>query len=335
MRKKIISAIILLMVLLLILANLPSFSAHVPGSNPADPALDPTEVFVAVGGATFFYGHSINYGSYIRDLIWPGPHGHDRYIGMLNVPYVKITNDPITRFAWNQVVKGFAWVPAGGGPRAMITFTYPAFVDSGGDTHNVVVSFDVWDRPNIPPMPNTDVRIRVNAVDVINFVLPGPAFWDFQIPIRADFDIFDIMSPGLDEVFICSPTGLPPPNHWFWNGPQPIETIYGPPGGRVVDPIYGCEVYQHDITTAGGWPGGEPWAGIVPFSTTGAQADVFTLLAYNPPPVNEYIGPPAPYVNGQLIAGTDIVIWDETTLRMIPPATPPATGTITVDVWLS
>ncbi len=336
--KKYIGIIIGLIIFSLILANVPSVAAHVPPGAPGDPPIDPAELIVGNGIWFFNAGHALGYGSYVRDIQWANAAGVvDRYLGMLNIPYIRI-NGVVSVFA--AVPKVLVQVAPLG--HFQVVFTYPVIVDALGDFHNIVITFDLHSNPPFSPYAGwTDARIQITATDTVTYNSgAAPGGWVFDIPIRADFDIWDIVSPGLDDAHLFLP---PAPGAWVF---QPIEVTYGPAIGRVTDPIYGLEVLVDDSVITGNPPGptllapNGPWGGIVPFSTAGASQDVFHLVLYNPTPPFplEYLGPPPPYVNGQAIGAADNIVWDETSLTI--PAPPPplpaiTSGTITVDVWIA
>jgi hypothetical protein len=340
MKSKIsIGIISILLVVLMCLANVPNVTAHVPGTVPGDPALDPTEIFWAAGMWSFFYGHSINYGSYIRDVRWTNPlNVNERYLGMLSVPYVSI-NNVIYRFASAQVMKIFL-MPAPPG-HVQVSFFYPNIVDANGDVHSVNIIFDIWDSPPTSPYgpgAGMDAKIEIFGNDNIAW-FSNPAVvpncqWD--VPVRADFDIYDVISPGVDDIYLY--TGAVPP--WTmqnWELTQARAAI----GGQ--DPVYGMEVLVKDsVWSPGGFPTlipaatNGPWGGIVPYCSVpgapaGAVQDMFHLLAYNPPPVLEYLGPPAPYNNGQAIGTIDNVVWDETRCIVANGLN----GNTNIPVWLA
>ncbi len=337
-RKTTIGIISVLLVILMCLANIPTVSAHVPGTNPGDPALDPGEGFWSAGMWSFYYGHSINYGSYIRDVRWTNPFGvTERYLGMLSVPYVSINNVVYT-FTSAQVTKIFAMSAPPG--HVQVSFFYPNIIDGNGDIHGVNIVFDIRDNPPSSPIGGgVDAKIEIFGVDNIIW-LSNPAVilncqWD--MPVRADFDIYDIRSSGLDNIYLYTGT----PGRWGlvnWEFTQARGLI----GGQ--DPVYGMEVLVKDsVWSPPGFPTflpkpttNGPWGGIVPYCSVpgapvGAVQDMFHLLAYNAPPTLEYLGPPGPYNNGQWIGTADNVIWDET--RCIVTW---GTSTVTnVQVWLA
>lgn len=333
--NRIIYIITTIVLLVLIIANIPSVIAHVPGTNPADPALDPTEVPVVWGPWSFSYGYSQNYGSYLRDVQWnSATFGWERYLGMLSVPYITIQGTryiPLTGTVNKPAAPLFG--PQAG--RVRITFIYPVIIDAVGDIHNVQVTFDLWTaRAGIGT--TWEATIDITAIDTI---IPGPAgtvAWTFDVPVRADFDIHDIASPGLDDAWIYLANPAPPPA-WIWTA-QGIEVTHpGGPGARNIDPVFGMEVMVDDSVLSGA-PLAGPWGGIAPHSIVagvpaGAAPDIFHLVLYRAPPVFEYLGPPAPYVNGQGIAAADNIVWDETFLTIAAPP-PPGGSSINVRTWL-
>jgi len=337
--KKIVEIISALIIAIILLANVPSAAAHVPPTAPGDPAIDPAEIVVANGIWFFNAGHAPGYGSYIRDIQWANGAGIvNRYLGMLSIPYIRI----------NGVVSVFAAVPKALVPVAppghlQVVFTYPVIVDALGDFHNIVITFDLHSNPPFSPIGGwADARIQITATDTVTYNSgAAPGGWIFDIPIRADFDIWDIVSPALDDAHIYLPAGG---GTWTLQG---LEITYGPGAGRVTDPVYGMEILVDDSVVTGNPPGpaagvpNGPWGGIVPFRLAAGAlgpADNFHLVLYNPMPPGplEYLGPPPPYVNGQAIAPADNVVWDETSLLIAAPAVGGVTaGTIMVDVWIA
>ena len=335
--KRFVGIATALVVFLLILANVPTVSAHVPAGPPLDPALDPAEVFWAAGMWSFFYGHSINYGSYLRDVRWTNSLGvNERYLGMLSVPYVTINNNNYG-FTSAQVARIFL-MPAPPG-HVQVSFFYPAIVDANGDIHNVNIIFDIWDSPPTSPLgAGMDAKIEVFANDNIAwFSNPGVVPWcQWDVPVRADFDIYDVSSPGVDDIWLYTGGIIP------WSV-QNWEFTQGPGAIGVQDPVYLMEVLVKDsVWSPGGFPTrgpppatNGPWGGIRPFCSVagapaGATPDQYNLLLYNPG-IWEYIGPPTPYNNGQWIGTTDNVIWDETYCRVNNGIS----GNTNVQVWLA
>ncbi len=334
-RKTTIGIISVLLVVLMCLANIPTVSAHVPGTNPGDPALDPTEVPIAFGPWVFSYGYSQNYGSYVRDVQWNSvSFGWERYLGMLSVPYITIQGTryiPLT----GTVIKPAAPIFGPQPGRIRVPFNYPPILDAAGDTHNVQIMFDLWTaRAGIGT--GVEATIDITATDTIMVGPAGTPAWTFDIPVRADFDIHDIASPGADDAWIYLPNPAPPPL-WIWRARAVEVTHPGGPGARNVDPLYGMEVIVDDSVLSGA-PLGGPWGGIAPHSIAagvppGASPDIFRLVLYNAPPALEYLGPPAGYVNGQGIAATDNIVWDETFLTINAPP-PPGGSSINLRIWL-
>ncbi len=315
--KKIIWIVTTLVILLLVFANIPSISAHTPVSPP-DPALDPTEGLVFNALWSVNWGHSINYGSYIRDVQWDSalntpPGTLNRYLGMLNIPYITISGTNYM-FAAGAIGKVFTAIALPG--HFSLTYTYPPIIDGAGDTHTVNIVIDIHDTPPFSPAGfPADACITITATDTyVQTGGGGPKI--FGVPVRADFDIDGLATPGADIAYIYQvPGGGGPPPTWV---PQGIETQHGPLGLAGQDPTYGMEVMQDDFFVStmwmfGPWASG-PWGGIVPFATAGANPDTFYLVAYNVPPPFEYLGPPILYLNAQGIGVQDVVIWDETAI---------------------
>ena len=210
--KFLIGFISIVLVAILCLANIPNITTHVPGTNPGDPPLDPAEGFYGGGGIwSFFYGHSSYYGSYLRDVRWTDPTNvNERYLGMLSVPYVSI-NNVIYTFTSAQMVRMFiAAAPPG---HVQVSFFYPNIVDANGDIHSVNIIFDIWDSPPTSPYgpgTNLDAKIEIfgndNILWISNPLIVPNCQWD--VPVRADFDIYDLMSPGVVDIYLY--TGPPP-----------------------------------------------------------------------------------------------------------------------------
>jgi hypothetical protein len=319
--KKILWMISSLVILFLILANVPSVSAHVPGTATGDPALDPAEAFWSTGIWSFYYGQSINYGSYLRDVQWTNTANGvtERYFGMISVPYVRI-NGVIYRFTSAQVTIA-TFTPSLPG-HIQVSYFYPPIILANGDTHFVNIIYDIWDSPT----GGSDARIEVFANDNIAWVSTAlGCTWD--VPVRVDFDIYDVSSPGSDDAYIW--TGGPP----TWVA-QTTEITHGPAGlGTQSGAPYNLEVKVQDPPATGTYI---PWGGISPYCVTpGAPAiatpDTFHLLRYNAPPILEYLGPPPPYVNLQAIWSTDNVVWDETSTWL----TNGMNGNTNLKIWIA
>jgi hypothetical protein len=340
MQKKItISIITVLLVVLISLANIPTASAYVPVGPPADPALDPTQVFFMdpLGMYSFTYGHCANYGSYLLDFQWLSPAtGWERYMGMLSVPYF-IVNGITYIFAVGGAAKAAVLI---GPSHWQIVFNYMPIGDANGDIHTFQVIYDIWHTPPPPisPAPGTDLRIDILISDTViwNGGPGGP--WNFNAPIRADFDIADLVSPAMDDVYVW--TGAPP----AWTA-QWVETAWPiPPPPLFVDPLYGLAVMQNDFVVSGAYPLG-PWGAIIPFNIA---SDTFYLLANQGAVPWEYLGPPVIYNTAQSIGAsnpvpppppvfTDIVVWDDMAPIIIPRPPNPggmSSGTLNPQIWI-
>ena len=337
-KKRIISIITTLVILLLVLANIPKVTAHVPTGPPGDPPLDPIEMFYATpGGAySFFYGHKAEYGSYIRDFQWLSPgFGWDRYIGMLSITNIWINGEPYT-FDSPAVARAIFMIAPN---HDQLTFIYQPAIDINGDIHNIVITFDIWHTPPMSPVPGSDLLIDIIITDNIIWNSGLPFGWVFDVSVRADLDIADLANPAADFVHVYRRNPSPPPQN-IWQKRR-SETTWNPPN-RVSDPLYNMEVMMNDTNMSSTWPA-SPWAGIVPPWALGNPAgDTFYLVLYNPPPWPwEYLGPPINYQTGQAFPGPgnsgDIVVWDDTSL-FIPPLLPPPpvfiSGVTNLQIWM-
>ncbi len=336
-RKTTIGVISVLLVILMCLANIPAVSAYVPVGPPADPPLDPTQVFFMDPGGmySFTYGHCGNYGSYLLDFQWFSPGtGWERYMGMLSVPYL-IVNGITYIFAFPGVAKAAVFI---GPSHWQIVFNYMPIGDANGDIHTFQVIYDIWHTPPAPisPASGTDLRIDILISDTVTWNGGPGGPWFFNAPIRADFDIADLIMPGMDDVYVW--TGVPPAWTVQW-----WETLWPAVPPVPIDPMYGLAVMQNDFVVSGAYPVG-PWGGIVPFNI---GSDTFYLLANQGAAPWEYLGPPALYNGGQSIGGsnimgpppifTDIVVWDDMAPIIIPRPQFPGmsiTGTLNPQIWI-
>ena len=303
--KKIIGIGTALVVLFLVLANVPSGTAFLPGAGSSEQSLLPDGVYWS-----FQYGYDSTYGVYVRNIDWdpdgPGPASMNYYIGMVSIPWVEISevifnlpgDDPedrdITYYTpFNQVYK----------------IIYTDIVSDELNDYGITITIEL-----IHGNPNAQIEICADLEDLTE---PVDTF-QFAIGIRADLDI----SPSPfdnDEVLLHSI--IDDEGIWADLG----STIEYDISSTTYDNSewHDTIILQKDIDDEEVFDG--KTIGITPSNTE--HWDTFYVLRSKP---NEYDLHPEIYENNEDFDGQDIVIWDAT-----GTIDEPSDDTLTVNLWIT
>jgi hypothetical protein len=282
------------------------FSALVPTSVAFTPTtnLDPIEGSVSSSFWQFNWGVSGTYGVYLRDVNWNSVNSGSwcLYAGMINVPWVKITDGAGVQTTYD--------VPGGSGAGGMtlvnrqctggpqnyfVIFAY-TFPDASTPliTHWLEICFDIYHMPNsryYPYTPLSNGLIHCWAYHSSNFAQQ----YTFEVAWRVDLDIGNA---GGDDQFRFGDIGT---------GDPPAFIQLNNEGSRTAMPwLAGAptnlKVKQVDNNY-------QEWAGIEPYCVNlnpPPIPDTFYYLRYAP---GQYKGNPASYINGQSLVGQDDLWW--------------------------
>lgn len=291
MRKTILSVSIVFLTVFIILANLPNVTAFTPTTG-----LDPTEGSLSDSSWQFNYGSSTNYGAYVRDVNWNSPlYGWNLYAGMINVPWIKIT-DTLTGTSTTYDIPGGS---TGGGAMTLtaksctkigthdyyVLLAY-TFTDATNPaiTYWLEISFEFQDCPLVGGggggngSGGTSPTRSGNTINIVEAYLSynTPLSLVVTVPVRYDFDIINAAS---DSQY-----------HWISSGwvKDTTETSYT--GG-----LYKQDNSQVNNAFACLQTGSHP-----------PNLYVVYLLRYSS---TEYKGDPSTYANGQSLNGQDDLFW--------------------------